>query len=68
MKIGSGLQRLELEQEAGADLEFLDRTLVVAEIELPALDMDVELPPWRRDVMGREVADEPGYANAHLAR
>ena len=99
MKIGSGIARLELEEEADADLcrvlwrltkgrriqkrryslresgdvlwevdEFLDRTLVVAEIELAAADMDVELPPWLRAVMDREVTDEPEYANAHLAR
>lgn len=99
VKIGSGLKRLELEEEADADLgrvmwrltkgrrihkrrysicgsdgvlwevdEFLDRTLVVAEIELPALDMDVELPPWLRAVMDREVTQELEYANARLAR
>ena len=99
VKIGSGIERLELEEEADADLcralwrltkgrriqkrrysiresgdvlwevdQFLDRTLVVAEIELPAPDMDVELPPWLRAVMDREVTDEPEYANAHLAR
>ena len=99
VKIGSGIERLELEEEADADLcrvlwrltkgrrihkrryslresggvlwevdEFLDRTLVVAEIELVAADMDVELPPWLRAVMDREVTDEPEYANAHLAR
>jgi len=99
VKIGSGIERLELEEEADADLcrvmwrltkgrrihkrrysiresgdvlwevdEFLDRTLVVAEIELPAPDMDVELPPWLRAVMDREVTNELEYANAHLAR
>ncbi len=99
VKIGSGIERLELEEEADADLcrvlwrltkgrrihkrrysiresdgvlweidEFLDRTLVIAEIELPTPEMDVELPPWLRAVMDREVTDEPAYANAHLAR
>ena len=99
VKSGSGVERLELEEEAGADLgrvlwrltkgrrihkrrysiresgdakwevdEYLDRTLVVAEIELPAPDTDVQLPPWLRAVMCREVTDEPEYANAHLAR
>ena len=99
VKIGSGIERLELEEEADADLcrvlwrltkgrrihkrrysiresdgvlweidEFLDRTLVIAESELPTPEMDVELPPWLRAVMDREVTDEPAYANAHLAR
>ena len=99
VKIGSGVERLEFEEEAGADLgrvmwrltkgrrihkrrysiresddvlwevdEYLDRTLVVAEIELPAPDTQVTLPPWLRAIMGREVTDEPAYANALLAR
>jgi CHAD domain-containing protein/CYTH domain-containing protein len=99
VKIGSGIERLELEEEAGAGLcrvmwrltkgrrvhkrrysirdvgdalwevdEYLDRTLVVAEIELPSPDTVVELPPWLRAVMDREVTDEPEYANDHLAR
>jgi CYTH domain-containing protein len=99
VKIGSGIERLELEEEADADLcrvmwrltkgrrvhkrrysirdigdalwevdEYLDRTLVVAEIELPWPDTVVELPPWLRAVMDREVTNEPEYANDHLAR
>jgi CYTH domain-containing protein len=99
VKVGIGIERLELEEEAGADLgrvmwrltkgrrvhkrrysirdvgdalwevdEYLDRTLVVAEIELPSPDTVVELPPWLRAVMDREVTDEPEYANDHLAR
>ena len=48
--------------------EFLDRRLVVAEIELPALDAVVELPPWLRAVLNREVTEESKYANARLAR
>ncbi len=99
VKVGSGLSRIELEEEADADLgramwrltkgrrihkrrysiresdgllwevdEFLDRTLVVAEIELPGVDTDVELPPWLRAVLNREVTEELKYANARLAR
>jgi CYTH domain-containing protein len=48
--------------------EFLDRALVVAEIELEAPDSDVELPPWLRAVLDREITDDAEYANARLAR
>jgi len=48
--------------------EFLDRDLVLAEIELPRSEMKVELPPWLKDVLDREVTDEPEYSNARLAR
>ncbi len=36
--------------------------LVLAEIELPAADIDPPLPPW----LGAEVTGDPGYANAAL--
>lgn len=99
VKIGSGIERLELEEESDANLcrvmwrlttgrrvrkrrysirdvsdalwevdEYLDRTLVVAEVELPAPDTVIELPSWLRAVLDREVTDEPEYANDHLAR
>ena len=99
VKAGKGLERIELEEEADADLsramwqltegrrvhkrrysiresedlvweidEFLDRDLVLAEIELPRSEMKVELPPWLKDVLDREVTDEPEYSNARLAR
>src|SRR6266568_1274746 len=99
VKIGSGVERIELEEEADADLaramwrltegrrlrkrrysiresddlvwevdEFLDRPLVLAEIELPTADTKFELPQWLRDVLDREVTDEPEYTNARLAQ
>jgi CYTH domain-containing protein len=37
--------------------------LVIAEVELPRPDHPLELPPWA----GREVTDDPRYANAALA-
>ena len=37
--------------------------LLLAEVELPAADAPVELPPW----VGREVSDDPRYFNANLA-
>src|SRR5882672_10046430 len=99
VKAGKGLERVELEEEAAADLsramwqltqgrrvhkrrysirqsddlvwevdEFLDRELVLAEIELATPDTVIELPPWLQDVLDREVTDEPEYSNARLAR
>ena len=38
--------------------------LVLAEIELESVEVAVELPGW----VGREVTDDPRYANASLAR
>ena len=99
VKVGSGVERVELEEEADADLagamwlltegrrlqkrrysiresddvvwevdEFLDRALVLAEIELPAPDTKFELPPWLQEVLDREVTDDPEYTNARLAQ
>ena len=99
IKAGKGLERVELEEEADADLsramwqltqgrrllkrrysirqsddlvwevdEFLDRELVLAEIELATPDTVFELPPWLQEVLDREVTDEPEYSNARLAR
>ena len=99
VKAGKGLERVELEEEADADLsramwrltegrrvhkrrysiresddlvwevdEFLDRDLVLAEIELSTSETKVELPPWLQDVLDREVTDDPEYSNARLAR
>ena len=48
--------------------EFLDRRLVLAEVELTRPDEPVELPPWLAQVVLREVTDEPGFTNLELAR
>jgi hypothetical protein len=42
--------------------EFLDRELVLAEIELPTPDTSFEVPGWLRDVLDREVTDDPEYS------
>lgn len=99
VKAGKGLERVELEEEADADLsramwqltkgrrvhkrrysiresdelvweidEFLDRDLVLAEIELPTSDTKFEVPSWLQDVLDRDVTDEPEYSNARLAQ
>jgi adenylate cyclase len=48
--------------------EFLDRELVLAEVELASLHEEVALPPWVRDVLVREVTNERAFANVELAR
>ncbi len=48
--------------------EFLDRSLVVAEVELPSADAVAEPPEWLAAVMEREVTDEREYENASLAQ
>jgi CHAD domain-containing protein/CYTH domain-containing protein len=48
--------------------QFLDRELVLAEIELQSVDDSVPLPDWLTAVLIREVTDEPWYVNRELAR
>ena len=48
--------------------EFLDRELILAEIELEAEDQPVEIPPEIAAVMDREVTDEPAFSNYKLSR
>ncbi len=47
---------------------FTDRDLVLAEIELPSTDADVELPAWLAPLVVREVTEDPEYTNFKLAR
>ncbi|HEY0780738.1 MAG TPA: hypothetical protein VGD56_22465, partial [Gemmatirosa sp.] len=48
--------------------EFTDRTLVLAEVELPAPDTPVVFPPWLAAYVVREVTDDPTYLNSALAK
>jgi len=48
--------------------EFLDRELVLAEVELPSPATPVEPPDWLAPLLVREVTDEPAFSNASLAR
>lgn len=98
VKLGSGLTRIELEEEASAQLfeqlwpltegrrvhkrrygvpegdllweidEFLDRELLLAEVELPSPDTVVTLPAWLEAVVEREVTGDAAYVNVNLAR
>jgi CHAD domain-containing protein/CYTH domain-containing protein len=47
--------------------EFLDRELVLAEVELPSPDTDVAVPDWLATVLEREVTGDPKYVNVNLA-
>ena len=97
VKSGTGIARLELEEETTRELfqsiwpltagrrvvkrryrvpagdltwevdEFLDRDLVLAEVELPATDARVEPPEWLAPYVVRDVTGEPEYTNFRLA-
>lgn len=47
--------------------EFLDRTLVLAEVELASEREEVVLPEWLERHTEREVTGDPEYLNANLA-
>ena len=48
--------------------EFLDRTLFLAEVELPSADVQPELPAWLAPFVVREVTEESAFVNVRLAR
>lgn len=48
--------------------EFLDRPLILAEIELTSADVRPKPPAWLRGVLEREVTEEPEFTNARLAK
>lgn len=98
VKLGQGLTRVEVEEEASPDLfaklwaltegrrvrkrryympdgdvkweidEFLDRELVLAEVELADPAIAVRPPSWLEPHVVREVTGEPEYLNLNLAR
>ena len=43
-------------------LEFAAAGLIVAEIELPSEDFEIDIPSW----VGEEVTSDPSYLNAEL--
>jgi len=47
--------------------EFLDRALVLAEIELPTADTEIAIPEWLAPSVVREVTDETAFGNLRLA-
>lgn len=98
VKLGEGLARVELEEEASPELfeklwaltqgrrlrkrryyvedgdlrweidQFLDRELVLAEVELADPVMSVKTPAWLEPLVVREVTGESEYLNVNLAR
>jgi CYTH domain-containing protein/CHAD domain-containing protein len=47
--------------------EFLDRELVLAEVELRSVKDELPIPEWLGAVLVREVTEEKAYTNASLA-
>ena len=47
--------------------QFLDRDLILAEVELSMRTADAPLPEWLRPLVVREVTDDPAYHNEALA-
>lgn len=98
VKVGTGITRLELEEETTRDVfrrlwpltrgkrvtkrrytvpdgdlvwevdRFTDRTLVLAEVELPSEDTPAPPPAWLAGAIEREVTGEREYVNLYLAR
>ena len=98
IKVGIGVQRMELEEETDAKTfehlwvltegrrlrkrrhvipdgdrywevdEFLDRDLVLAEMEIPTADTEITIPEWLRPVLVRDVTGDRKYTNRSLAR
>jgi CHAD domain-containing protein/CYTH domain-containing protein len=48
--------------------DFTDRTLVLAEVELPSEDLVPALPDWLAPWVERDVTDDPAYLNSTLAK
>ena len=47
---------------------FLDRDLVLAEVELPAANASAKVPGWLAPHVIRNVTSDPKYQNVNLAR
>jgi len=48
--------------------QFLDRDLVLAEVELPTAEAEAPIPDWLHPWIEREVTEDPGYGNFELSR
>jgi adenylate cyclase len=69
---GRRVQKRRYMVAAGSDEwvvdNFVDRVLVLAEIELERANQPISIPPWLAEVLEREVTDEPAFTNFMLAR
>jgi CYTH domain-containing protein len=69
---GRRVQKRRYTIQVGADAweidEFLDRALVLAELELERVDQVVRPPAWLAAVIERDVTEESAYTNYALAR
>ena len=98
MKLGRGVARIEVEEDATPALgkalfaltrgrrvekrryavsdgartweidDFTDRALVLAEVEFPDANAEVEFPAWLAPYVVREVTDDAAFTNWKLAR
>lgn len=98
VKLGKGVQRIEVEEAASREVfdalwalthgarvrkrrylmpagertweidDFLDRSLVLAEIELGSPDEPVTFPEWLAPYVEREVTEDSAYVNLNLAK
>ena len=98
VKVGQGLDRMELEEQTTARVfdalwpltkghrvqkrrhrieddgrqweidEFLDRSLIVAEVEVEDPGDTVAIPEWLEPIVDRDVTDDDDYSNQNLAR
>ena len=48
--------------------EFLDRDLILAEVELPHPDVVVNIPAWLQSYVDRDVTDDESFVNLNLAK
>ena len=62
--------RIEVDGQLWELDQFLDLEgdLVLAEAELPSVDTPLAIPGWIQRHLVREVTEEPGFRNFHLAR
>ncbi len=70
----TGRRRIVKDRHRVADADLLwevDRfeepPIVLAEVELPSVDWQVEIPPWLEGWIVREVTDDPAYRNSAIA-
>lgn len=98
VKLGSGLARMEIEEETTEDVframwpltagcrihkeryavqdgaltwtidRFIDRDLVLAEVEVPSSEIAPSPPEWLADYIVKDVTGDPAYVNLNLAR